>query len=193
MVKLLVIRHGKTRWNLEKRIQGLQDIPLCAEGRAELHKCKIPPEFSSYQWASSPLQRAAETAKLLGAKDLILEPALIEMDWGEWDGHRLSELRAKYGDVMTAEEARGLHMQPHGGESPADVVIRLRRWLTTLPRDTIAVTHKGVIRALKSLAYDWDMTDKSPVKFNWGAAHLFELDADATPVPLQVNIRLKDG
>ncbi|PHQ70374.1 MAG: hypothetical protein COB93_05670 [Sneathiella sp.] len=193
MVKLLVIRHGKTQWNLDKKIQGQRDIPLCAEGIAELETCRIPGEFSAFQWISSPLIRAQQTAQLLGAKDLSLEPSLIEMDWGGWDGYSLAELRSKYGAAMTIEETKGLKMCPPGGESPADVAMRVGRWLKCLRHDTIAITHKGVIRALKSLAYDWDMTDKSPVKFDWSAGHLFELDTEGMPAPVRVNIRLKSA
>ncbi|HAM46589.1 MAG TPA: histidine phosphatase family protein, partial [Alphaproteobacteria bacterium] len=36
MTLLAFIRHGRTGWNAEKRIQGRTDIPLSDAGRAEL-------------------------------------------------------------------------------------------------------------------------------------------------------------
>ena len=193
MVRLLVIRHGKTEWNLKKKIQGRTDIPLSDLGRAELLKMELPSEFAEFNWTSSPLKRTRETAELLGAKNLRVEPALIEMNWGEWEGETLSDLSEKYGDDFKYNEARGLNMTPPGGESPADVVARLKPWLQELKADTIAVTHKGVIRALKSLAYNWDMTDRAPVKFDWATGHLFEVSADGGLLPLRINIAMEDA
>jgi probable phosphoglycerate mutase len=193
MVRLLVIRHGKTEWNLKKKIQGRTDIPLSDLGRAELSKMRLPAEFSGFHWVSSPLKRTRETAELLGATELQIEPALIEMNWGEWEGETLTGLRAKYGDEFKYNEARGLNMTPPGGESPADVVARLTPWLKSLDRDTITITHKGVIRALKSLAYNWDMTDKAPVKFDWATGHLFKVNPEGGLLPLRINISMEDA
>ncbi len=193
MPRLLVIRHGKTDWNLRKKIQGRTDIPLCADGRAELAGKRVPEEFRGFEWTASPLDRARETAELLGAKDIKIEPALIEMQWGAWEGETLADLRAKYGAEFRYNESRGLDMTPPGGESPADVVARLRPWLASLKTDTIAVTHKGVIRALKSLAYDWDMTAQAPVKFDWATGHLFEVSPGGGLTPLRINIEMKDA
>jgi len=190
LIPLLLIRHGRTEWNALKKLQGRKDISLSPEGKNLLTKCAIPNEFSDFQWLSSPLKRAVQTADILGAKNLQIEDRLIEMDWGKWEGYTIAELRAEYGDAMTENEAKGLHMRPLEGESPADVQARLRSFLQDLKRPTIAVTHKGVIRAIKSLAYNWDMTDKSPVEFNWGAAHLFMIDAAGQPHAKAVNIKM---
>ncbi|MCF8466512.1 MAG: histidine phosphatase family protein [Sneathiella sp.] len=191
MVRLLAIRHGKTDWNLQKRIQGRTDIPLSPEGRAELAGRCVPTEFSGFDWTASPLNRTRETAELLGVTSLKIEPALIEMSWGDWEGETLPGLLEKYGDDFRYNEARGILMTPPGGESPADVVARLKPWLASLRRDTIAVTHKGVIRALKSLAYDWDMTDKAPVSFDWATGHLFEVTPEGDLRPLRINIAME--
>jgi probable phosphoglycerate mutase len=193
MVKLLVIRHGKTVWNMKKKIQGRTDIPLSDLGRAELEQMRLPSEFAGFNWTSSPLKRTRETAELLGAKNLKIEPALIEMNWGEWEGETLSDLAEKYGAEFKYNESRGLNMTPPGGESPAEVVARLKPWLQSLETDTIAVTHKGVIRALKSLAYNWDMTDKAPVKFDWATGHLFEVSFEGDLRPLRINITMEDA
>jgi len=193
MVQLLVIRHGKTDWNLQKKIQGRTDIPLSELGRAEPVKMRLPDEFKQFSWTSSPLKRNRQTAELLGATELKIEPALIEMNWGEWEGETLPDLRAKYGTEFKYNEARGIYMTPPGGESPADVVARLTPWLQSLKVDTIAVTHKGVIRALKSLAYNWDMTDKAPVKFDWATGHLFDVCPDGGLSPLRINISMEDA
>jgi probable phosphoglycerate mutase len=94
-------------------------------------------------------------------------PALIEMDWGSFEGRKLAELRSELGDELAVNEARGLDFCPPGGESPRDVATRLERWVVGLdPADTdaVLVTHKGIRRALLALATGWDMAGPPPVK-----------------------------
>ena len=54
-----------------------------------------------------------------------VEPRLVEMDWGDYEGYTLAELRAARGVDLAANEARGLDFRPPGGESPRDVQARL--------------------------------------------------------------------
>lgn len=191
MIRILFIRHGKTEWNLDKKLQGRRDIPLCENGIEMLRKCAIPDDFTTYEWSVSPLGRAQETAQLLGAGSALSEPALIEMDWGTWEGQTIKGLRQVYGSEMAEIEARGLNMTPPNGESPTMVIARLKPWLASLKANTIAVTHKGVIRAIQAVAYNWDMTNKLPVEFNWAAGHLFTIDDMGVIRPERVNINLE--
>ena len=119
-------------------------------------------------------------ARLLGL-DPEPEPRLIEMDWGEWEGRTLAELRDELGEAMAENEARGLDFRPPGGESPRDVQARLRPLLADLRDPTVAVTHKGVLRALYALATGWTMQAKPPDKLLDGRAHLFARRADGMP------------
>lgn len=82
---------------------------------------------------------------------------------------------------MRNNESRGLDFCPPGGESPRQVQARLQTWLQRIAsseQDTAAVVHKGIIRCIYALAFDWDMRGESPVDFAWDALHLFELSAD---------------
>lgn len=172
-----MIRHGRTAWNADGRIQGRTDITLDDTGRAQVAAWTLPP-VDGFTWSVSPLVRAVQTARVLGAVDIELEPRLTEMDWGDWEGRTLPGLRAALGEEMHAIEGRGLDFRPPGGESPRDVQVRLRHWLhevaeTGVPR--VAVTHKGVIRAALALAADWDMSGKPPVRLDWNSAHLFSV------------------
>ena len=191
MTALLMIRHGKTSWNAQKKLQGRQDIPLSKEGTNLLLKKKIPGQFDDFHWVSSPLQRARQTAELLGGDLITVKEALIEMDWGDWEGRTIAELRSEYAEEMSREEDKGLHMTPPNGESPYRVQQRLKPWLKSLGNPTIAVAHKGIIRAMKSLAYDWDMKDKSPVTFDWNCAHLFDVEEDGKLTVIRPNIPLE--
>lgn len=179
MTSLAVIRHGPTAWNEDKRLQGRADVTLSAAGRAAVDAWRLPFETAGFAWTSSPLRRAVETAEILGARNLVTEPRLTEMDWGAWEGRRLAELRRELGAAMAGNEARGLDFQAPGGESPRQVQARLAPWLGEVAargEPTLAVTHKGVIRALLALATGWTMTGEAPAKPGRAAAHLFRLD-----------------
>ena len=193
MTRLALLRHGPTAWNAEKRLQGRADEPLSVEDEEQVRLWSLPPEAAGFRWLTSPLLRARRTAELIGV-DAEIEPAAIELDFGSWEGRRLSEIRAEDPAGTEANEARGLDFTPPGGESPRDVQARLLPLLARLTaegRDSGIVTHKGVIRALLSLATGWPMVDKPPVKLFWDRVHLFELETDGTPRLSQPNLPLK--
>lgn len=177
MTPLLLIRHGPTAWNTEKRLQGRTDIPLSELGLSQVSGWQVPEEFVGFDWRVSPLQRARQTAEALGLAATV-DPRLIEMDFGMYEGRTIGELRRRLGAEMSANEDRGLDFTPPDGESPRMVQDRLCPMLAEIRRPTGCVTHKGVIRALMARASGWDMIGKPPVKLDWSSAHLFQLDSD---------------
>jgi broad specificity phosphatase PhoE len=189
MTVLALLRHGPTAWTREHRLQGRTDLPLDAAGRAEVAGWRLPPGLGALGWLTSPLARCTETAALLGLEAAI-EPRLIEMDWGRWEGRTIAELRAKRSAEIAAMEARGLDLQPPGGESPRAVQTRLAPLLSEIAArgaPTGCLTHKGVIRAILALATGWTMVGRAPAKLDWAAVHLFELDARGTPSTVSLN------
>jgi broad specificity phosphatase PhoE len=175
-VKFVLIRHGRTAWNEEGRMQGRADLPLSPAGRAEVLGWRLAAAWADARWLSSPLCRATETAALLTDRPVAVEPRLIEMDWGAFEGRTLAELRAEAPAAMAANEGRGLDFRPPGGESPREVRTRLETLFADLGADPVAeaiavcVTHKGVVRAALSLATGWDMLAKPPLRLADDAA-----------------------
>jgi broad specificity phosphatase PhoE len=195
MTPLALLRHGDTAWSLEGRIQGRADVPLCDAARERLRGRSLPEACRGMRIVTSPLARCIETAALLGAPDAPREPRIIEMDWGVWHGASLTGLRKALGQDMSDNEARGLDFTPPGGESPRLVISRLKSWLRDVAREgvpTLAVTHRGVIRAILAEATGWDMRGKPQDKLDWNAVHLFSLAADGTPSVLRLNAALPD-
>lgn len=193
MMPLALIRHAPTAWNEEKRLQGQADIPLSENGRGTAAGWRVPARFAAYRWVASPLRRTLETATLLDL-DCDTETAIIEMDWGAWEGHTMDELRGKYGDEVGRRTAQGIDLRPHDGESPREVRERVRKWLLRSARGgdpTGAVTHQGIIRAVLSLATGWDMIRPPPYKMNWSSVHLFNVAEDATVEISELNISLE--
>lgn len=193
MTLLAAMRHAPTAWNGQKRLQGRADIPLAPASLDTLAGLRVPEEFAGWRALSSPLARCMQTARALGLAPEP-EPALAEMDWGAWEGERLAELRARLGAAMRANEARGLDFRPERGESPREVQARLRPLLARLAaagEPCLAVTHRGVLRALLAAATGWDMTGAPPHRLDRHAAiHVFRLAADGSPAVERLDIAL---
>jgi broad specificity phosphatase PhoE len=195
MTPLALLRHADTAWSLEGRIQGRADVPLCDAARRRLRGRSLPEACRGMRVVTSPLARCVETAALLGAPDAAREPRIIEMDWGVWHGASLPGLRKALGQDMSENEARGLDFTPPGGESPRLVIQRLKTWLCeigTAGVPTLAITHRGVIRAILAEASGWDMRGKPPAKLDWDAVHLFSVAADGSTTVLRLNAALPD-
>jgi probable phosphoglycerate mutase len=193
MTLLALIRHAPTAWNRAGRMQGRHDVPLLAESRSDLGRRRIPSAFTGFYALSSPLRRCLDTAAMLRLA-VSPEPRLIEMDWGQFQGRTLAELRRLHGDELAVNEARGLDFRPPGGESPRDVQARvapLLHEIAVAERPTIAVTHRGVIRAIYAQATGWDMTGDSPIGLAPYALHLFALDKGGVPRVEKLNLPLE--
>lgn len=184
MTTLSLIRHGPTEWTEAKRLQGRTDVPLSGAGRRAVAGWRLPDDVRRAQWLSSPLQRCRETADILGcnhagAGPVSIESRLAEMSFGEWEGRSLQELRATHGPAMADWEAMGLDFRAPGGESPRDVQARIAPWLREIAAadgHRLAITHKGVIRALYAQASGWNMLGNPPTKLRYDALHRFVVD-----------------
>lgn len=194
MTLLALLRHGETDWSAEGRIQGRTDVPLSAAGRSALAAKCLPADWSGLHVVSSPLLRCTGTVQALQLEQAAVEPRIAEMSWGLWEGRRLAELRLEFGEAMQTNEARGLDFTPPQGESPRQVLLRVRPWLVEVAAGgapTLAVSHRGVIRAIFAAASGWDMLGKPPAKLDWAALQLFVLDAVGQPGVLRLNVPLE--
>tara|TARA_R110000764_G_scaffold123764_2_gene211249 strand:- start:782 stop:1363 length:582 start_codon:yes stop_codon:yes gene_type:complete len=162
MIRLALLRHGHTAWNRAHRIQGRTDIPLDDQAVADLGALRLPAPWDSAALWSSPLQRAAHTAELVAGRPPLTDPALMEMDWGDWEGQHGSDLRADPASGFRDIEDWGWDYAPPGGESPAHLRARLVPWANALTRDSVAVCHIGVMRVLLAQATGWGFDGPAP-------------------------------
>lgn len=157
---LVFVRHGETDWNVEARLQGQQDIPLNARGRAQARRngealTRAVPAIADFAFVASPLMRARETMEILRAAMGLdptgydVETELLEITFGAWEGFTLAELAAKGGDAVARRAADKWGFVPPGGESYAMLASRIDRWLGGLARDTVAVSHGAVGRVVE--------------------------------------------
>ncbi len=176
--RLALMRHGKTAWNRAHRIQGRTDIPLDEEARTELAGLTLPPPWDSATLWSSPLLRARDTGALVAGRDPRVTDALIEMDWGDWEGLRGVDLLAKPGSGFRHIEDWGWTFSPPGGESPDSIRARLQPWMAALSGDNLAICHIGVMRVALALAWGWDFAGPCPFAIKRNRLYMIERHAD---------------
>jgi probable phosphoglycerate mutase len=158
------LRHGHTAWNRAGRIQGRVDEPLDEQARIHLSHLRLPEEFEDAALFSSPLVRAVETARIITGHDPIVVPALVEMDWGRWEGECGIDLLADASSGYRHIEEWGWDYQPPEGETPLRVWQRVEPWLGTVKGDTLVVSHIGIMRVLLARATGWDFAGAPPFK-----------------------------
>jgi probable phosphoglycerate mutase len=152
-----LIRHAETVWNREKRIQGHLDSPLTSEGECRADRWGL--KLREFQWErilSSDTGRAVTTARRINAYlglPLETDPRLRELDWGEWAGKTVAQLRREQADVLAVQERAGWDFRPPQGESRRNQLERICQALleaaSRRPGDSIlVVTHGGVLRSL---------------------------------------------
>lgn len=194
MTRLAIIRHGRTAWNRDGKIQGHRDIPLEPQSITELAGFRLPDEWQHATLVSSPLGRAVHTAELITGKTPQLEPALIEMDYGDWEGLRSVDLGADPESGFRHLPEWGWDYKPPQGESPAQVWARLAPWVESLTEDTVAVCHIGVMRTLLAVAYDWPFKGTPPFSIKRNSLYCLEVTDKLTVMdPLRVRLVSKSS
>ena len=191
MVKIAFLRHGPTAWNVEGRIQGSTDIPLSAEGLAQMRGLRLP--FTHPRAFASPKARAQQTAQALGLADARTDERLVEQNWGRWEGLTRAEIIARDGAdcYIRAGANRGGLFRPPGGESTREVLERVASFLSDAAKgdgDAVAVAHLGVLRAAYTLATGWDMATPMPPDLDVAKILVLRLAPDGTPSVAQLNL-----
>jgi probable phosphoglycerate mutase len=160
-MRIIAIRHGETALNLENRLTGWVDDDLTAKGREQALAVanRLDEEFELI--VSSPLLRAANTAKAIAAKHpckILLDTKLRERNFGALSGKSWAEIETETGkDLRHLDvDLMAYDYRPYGGESVAEVTARVRDFVRSAEEiadggDLVAVTHGGVIKLLYTL------------------------------------------
>ncbi len=153
--RAILLRHGRTAWNAERRFQGQLDPPLDEVGRTQAHEvAPLIAAMEPHLIVSSDLQRAHQTALIVGkyaGVSLVIEAGLRERHLGHWQGLTRDEVREQYPDEYQ-RWAAGRDVTERGGETREATADRAEAAFDALPDvDTIVlVTHGGTALALAS-------------------------------------------
>lgn len=155
------VRHGQTDWNAELRFQGQQDIAINVVGREQAERNgrvlrDLVKQADSFDFVASPLSRTRETMELvrkqmgLAADGYRLDPRLLELNYGDWEGSTLDEMQRSHGQLSKARNRNKWDFIPPGAnaESYAMQAVRFSPWLDEVNRPTVCVTHGGIIRCV---------------------------------------------
>jgi probable phosphoglycerate mutase len=151
----LLIRHGQSTWNRERRIQGQLDPPLSREGREQARRLGLRlagRRFTGFY--SSDLKRAFETAEAIAAAtgdQPKPDKALREIYLGEWEGLNTEEIAEEYPDAWASWVKEPDWDLVPGGERAADFEARVAAAIDEIFQqhehgDVLVVTHGGVIQ-----------------------------------------------
>jgi probable phosphoglycerate mutase len=151
---ILLVRHGETDWNRERRWQGHADRPLNETGRAQARALaeRLAADPPGAIW-SSDLTRARETAEIVGARlglPVAFDERLREVDVGEWSGLTAAEAEQRYPAGMRRRLAGGTGWEQ--GESYEEMAVRVLAALHDIAARAqgrvVVVTHGGAMRAV---------------------------------------------
>ena len=140
--RLVILRHGRTAWNAERRYQGQEDPPLDSVGQGQaLEAAALIAAMHPDLLVSSDLQRAHQTAQKIAAltgQELLTDPRLRERHLGHWQGLTRDEVQARYPEEF-ADWLAGRDVVRRGGESRQEVADRALKALAELPEVELAV------------------------------------------------------
>ncbi len=130
MGDLFLVRHGETEWSRSGRHTGWTDVPLTEHGRDEARR--LVPMIRSHRIGAafvSPLQRARETAELIGLRDFRIDTDLREWDYGGYEGVTTVQIHRERPDWFLFTDGVAPGPPEHPGESPDEVGERADRIL----------------------------------------------------------------
>jgi 2,3-bisphosphoglycerate-dependent phosphoglycerate mutase len=156
MLELILIRHGVTTWNLEKRFQGQMDTPLAPQGfeQAELTAEALAGEPVSSIYTSD-LLRAQQTALPIAESmglPLLAEISLRERHFGQFEGKTHAELEAFHAEDFAKWKSRDVSYAFGVKAALAAVVKRSVAQTSGDLKAIVVVTHGGVIDVAHHLA-----------------------------------------
>ncbi len=154
-MELILVRHGETIWNREGRVQGFSDIDLSDVGVQQARQLALSlRDASILSIYSSPLIRAQKTARIINEyhhAPLYIEPGLMEMDQGDFEGLTFQELMACEKDFLQKWMSDPASVQMPNGES--FIELQDRAWkviegIVAKSGSALVVSHNFTIAAI---------------------------------------------
>ena len=203
MTELILVRHGETAWNTERRLQGHIDTPLNHEGKRQAQAlaamlASLAGGIGAAPFArlfSSDLDRTFQTARPIGDLldlEIIRDPRLRERCFGAFEGLSHDEVKERYPQAWVQWQAREVDARYPAGERQAETLTeftgRVRDALVDIAsthpgQRIIVVTHGGFLDSAYRLATgmslsqarNFDVRNASINRFEWNEASGLQL------------------
>jgi probable phosphoglycerate mutase len=156
MGDLLLVRHGETEWSRSGRHTGRTDVLLTEHGREEA--CRLAPLIRSHRIGAafvSPLERARDTARLIGLPDARVDADLCEWDYGGYEGVTTADIQRSRPGWFLFTDGVAPGPPDHPGETPEQVGERADRALAKVDaalagteEDVVLIAHGHFLRVL---------------------------------------------
>jgi broad specificity phosphatase PhoE len=190
---LIVLRHSETEWSSAGRHTGRTDIPLTPRGEAAA-VALAPMLARRHTMAafSSPAQRAARTAELVGLAEAKPDPDLWEWDYGGYEGLTTPQIQERRPGWYLWRDGVIPGDAAHPGETMQQVGARVDRVLTRVKPlladgDVVLVAHGHVLRILTARFLQLEPTDGKLFRLDTGTVSTLGLEHDE-PVILSWNV-----
>ena len=146
-VRIYLLRHGETDWNVVRRLQGSVDIPLNNTGISQAASWRS--YFNAIPLAgiySSSLDRALQTAALATGRPACVITAFNERTFGEWEGRAWTDLESTVPEFD--QHWNDNDFRPPGGESRLQLFARVREAISQIvsqhrPADEVLIVGHG--------------------------------------------------
>lgn len=172
-MRIYLVRHGETVWNVEKRLQGWKDSPLTDNGQRSARRlAKRLQGISLDKIFTSDQRRALTTAEIIkNDRSIPIEVLsnLRELNFGSWEGMTISEIEDKYPLEYNTYKTEPDKYISVGGESIEQLFDRAAKALEHIgscgEETVLVVTHGVTIRALMTIISGQGMSGfaKTPV------------------------------
>ena len=149
-MRIYLIRHGQTDWNVAKKIQGSTDIPLNEMGKKQAgclaRGMENRPVTRVY---TSRLKRAYETGLAIAESQKIKAeqiPGLEEVGYGVWEGLTMEEIARQYPKELEQWYLSPVDVAPPGGETQTEVYERCKKAVDRIMSETegdVAIVSHG--------------------------------------------------
>jgi broad specificity phosphatase PhoE len=190
-VRLIVVRHGETFYNMEDRLTGQADIPLSPLGERQAERVGAYLAGEKLDGiVSSDLQRARVTALAIAAHHGLVvqeDPDIREIALGNWEGMLSSEVAVLEPELMAKWQANSSLFAPIGGETLIQLHVRivraLDRWSMRYPTGTVVwVAHGGLIGVLICHLLDMDIKRRRQFHLDNASISEFRFESERTRV-----------
>ena len=157
---LYVIRHGECEHNIAGRAASWDDSPLTANGREQARANgrllkEVAGDLSDFDFFASPIHRTCNTMEIvreaasLAPTSYRADRRLMEIDFGDHTWMTREEIRARDPDLPGLDDSGDWDYVRPRGESWAHLHERVSRFLPTLTRNAVIVTHYGPARSIR--------------------------------------------